>query len=80
MAVFAFCTIIGWYYCGETAWRFISGKNSGKVFPAVFSGMAALGAIVSLNTVWLISDIFNGLMAFPNLIGLILLIKKVKKE
>lgn len=80
MAVFAFCTIIGWYYCGETAWRFLSGKKSGKGFSAFFSAAASLGAVVSLNTVWLISDIFNGLMAFPNLVGLILLIKKVKRE
>ncbi|MBQ4534239.1 MAG: alanine:cation symporter family protein, partial [Ruminococcus sp.] len=80
MAVFAFCTIIGWYYCGETAWRFLSGKKSGKGFSAFFSAAASLGAVVSLNIVWLISDIFNGLMAFPNLVGLILLIKKVKRE
>lgn len=81
MAVFAFCTIIGWYYCGETAWKFLSGKTgSGKIFSLVFSAAASLGAIVSLNTVWIISDIFNGLMAFPNLLGLILLIKNVKKE
>lgn len=80
MAVFAFCTIIGWYYCGETAWKFLSGRNSGKGFSAVFSAAAAMGAVISLNTIWLISDIFNGLMAFPNLIGLILLMRKVRKE
>ncbi len=80
MAVFAFCTIIGWYYCGETAWKFLSGSSSGKCFSAFFSAASALGAVISLNTIWIISDIFNGLMAFPNLIGLILLIKKVKRE
>lgn len=80
MAVFAFCTIIGWYYCGETAWRFLSGRSSGKGFSVFFSMAASLGAVISLNTIWLISDIFNGLMAFPNLVGLILLIKKVKRE
>ncbi len=80
MAVFAFCTIIGWYYCGETAWSFLSGRNAGKGFSAFFSAFASLGAVISLNTIWIISDIFNGLMAFPNLLGLILLIKKVKKE
>ncbi|MBR3760022.1 MAG: sodium:alanine symporter family protein [Ruminococcus sp.] len=80
MAVFAFCTIIGWYYCGETAWSFLSGRSAGKGFSAFFSAFASLGAVISLNTIWIISDIFNGLMAFPNLLGLILLIKKVKKE
>lgn len=80
MAVFAFCTIIGWYYCGETAWRFLSGRSSGKGFSVFFSMAASLGAVISLNTIWLISDIFNGLMVFPNLVGLIILIKKVKRE
>ncbi len=80
MAVFAFCTVIGWYYCGETAYRFLTGKRSGRKFSLIFSAAASLGAILSLNTIWILSDIFNGLMAFPNLVGLILLIKKVKKE
>lgn len=80
MAVFAFCTVIGWYYCGETAYRFLTGRLSGKNFSLIFSAAASLGAILSLNTIWILSDIFNGLMAFPNLLGLILLIKKVKKE
>lgn len=80
MAVFGFCTIIGWYYCGETAYRFITGKNSGKIFCLLFAAISSLGAIISLKTVWTLSDIFNGLMAFPNLLGLIFLINKVKRE
>lgn len=80
MAIFAFCTVIGWYYCGETAYRFLTGKRSGRKFSLIFSLASSLGAILSLNTIWILSDIFNGLMAFPNLVGLFLLIKKVKKE
>lgn len=80
MAVFAFCTIIGWYYCGETAFRYLSGGRYEKVFCIVFSVLASLGAVMTMKTVWTLSDIFNGLMAFPNLTGLILLINKVKKE
>lgn len=80
MAVFAFCTIIGWYYCGETAYRYITGKISGKIFCLLFAAVSSLGAIIALKTVWTLSDIFNGLMAFPNLLGLIFLINKVKKE
>ncbi|MDE5771202.1 MAG: amino acid carrier protein [Ruminococcus sp.] len=79
-AVFAFCTIIGWYYCGETAFRWLTGKNCGKIPCVVFALTASLGAVFTMQTVWTLSDIFNGLMAFPNLVGLILLMNKVRKE
>ncbi len=78
MAVFAFCTVIGWYYCGETAFKYLSGGSHGKIFCIMFSVIASLGAVMTMKTVWTLSDIFNGLMAFPNLVGLILLINKVK--
>lgn len=80
MGIFAFCTIIGWYYCGETAYRFLSSKADTGKFCLLYAFFASLGAMASLETVWTLSDIFNGLMAIPNLIGLILLIGKVKKE
>lgn len=79
-AVFAFCTIIGWYYCGETAFRWLTRKNCGKIPCVVFALTASLGAVFTMQTVWTLSDIFNGLMAFPNLVGLILLMNKVRKE
>lgn len=80
MAVFAFCTIIGWYYCGETAYRYISKKTSCKKLCIIFAAASSMGAILHLQTIWTLSDIFNGLMAIPNLLGLLLLIKKVRKE
>ncbi len=80
MAVYAFCTIIGWYYCGEAAFSYLFGNSHKKLCAVVFSFTSSLGAIIALNTVWTLSDIFNGLMAFPNLLGLLLLINKVKKE
>lgn len=79
-AVFAFCTIIGWYYCGETAFRWLTEKDCGKVPCIIFAVTASLGAVFTMKTVWTLSDIFNGLMAFPNLIGLLLLMNKVRKE
>lgn len=78
MAVFAFCTVIGWYYCGETAFTYLSGGRGKKIFCLIFSLLAASGAVLNMKTVWTLSDIFNGLMAFPNLTGLILLMNKVK--
>lgn len=80
MSVFAFCTIIGWYYCGETAFKYLFGDRNIQTFCLAFAASASLGAVIKLETVWTLSDIFNGLMAFPNLLGLVLLINKVKKE
>lgn len=80
MGIFAFCTIIGWYYCGETAFAFIFEKGRHSAFCLLFAAFSALGAILKLETVWTLSDIFNGLMAFPNLLGLLLLINKVRRE
>ena len=79
-AVFSFCTVIGWYYCGETAFIYIFGEKYKKIMCIVFAVISASGALLKLETVWTLSDIFNGLMAFPNLLGLILLMNKVKKE
>ncbi|MDE6424676.1 MAG: amino acid carrier protein [Ruminococcus sp.] len=78
MAIFAFCTVIGWYYCGETAFSYLSDGKYKKIFCIIFSLLASSGAVLTMKTVWTLSDIFNGLMAFPNLVGLILLMNKVK--
>lgn len=80
MAVFAFCTVIGWYFCGETAFTFIFGLKCKRIFSIAFPLISSLGAVLTVSAVWTISDIFNGLMAFPNLLALILLMKYVKKE
>lgn len=79
LCIFALCTVIGWYYCGETAFRYITGKEN-KLFCLIFAVISASGALFSAQSVWTLSDIFNGLMAFPNLIGLLFLMKHVKKE
>ncbi|MBR4628117.1 MAG: sodium:alanine symporter family protein [Ruminococcus sp.] len=79
MTVFAFCTVIGWYYCGAEAFRYLSGGRYMCLFCVSYSIIASLGAVVSSGTVWAVSDIFNGLMAFPNLLALLLLINKVRR-
>lgn len=76
LCIFALCTVIGWYYCGETAFRYITGKEN-KIFCFVFALISSSGALFSAQSVWTLSDIFNGLMAFPNLIALLFLIKNV---
>lgn len=80
MTVFALCTVIGWYYCGETAFRYIFRHTDVKIFAFAFSLAASFGALFKAEKIWTISDIFNGLMAFPNIIAVLFLVKKVKKE
>lgn len=79
LCIFALCTVIGWYYCGETAFRYITGSEN-KLFCIIFALVSSSGALFSAQSVWTLSDIFNGLMAFPNLVGLLFLMKQVKKE
>lgn len=80
MSVFALCTVIGWYYCGEAAFRYLLKCKKTNIFAFVFSLTATLGALLKTESIWTISDIFNGAMAFPNLFALIFLIKKVRRE
>lgn len=78
MTLFAFCTVIGWYYCGETAFSFLLPRVPRGVFALAFAALAASGAVIRAEQVWTLSDIFNGAMAFPNLVGLLLLMGRVK--
>ncbi|MCM1132625.1 MAG: amino acid carrier protein [Ruminococcus flavefaciens] len=79
LGIFALCTVIGWYFCGETAFRYITGRD-GKIFCLIYAVISASGALFSAKSVWTLSDIFNGLMAFPNLVGLLFLMKHVRRE
>lgn len=70
LILFAFTTIIGWAYYGEKCVEYLWGERSIPFYRFFFIAMVIPGAILELHVVWKISDIFNGLMAFPNLIGL----------
>lgn len=70
---FAYSTILGWSYYGERCASYLFGERCIGSFRVVYTSFVMLGAIVSLDLVWALSDIFNGLMAFPNLVGLLLL-------
>ncbi len=69
---FASSTIIGWSYYGEKCFQYLF-KNPALliVYRIAFVLMVFVGATVSLDVVWTFSDVMNGLMAFPNLIGLL---------
>lgn len=72
-ALFAFCTLGGWCCCGEQAAAYLLGKKRLPFYRMLFCLAAGAGAVLSLQTVWTLSDLANGLMAIPNLLGLLLL-------
>jgi AGCS family alanine or glycine:cation symporter len=70
---FASSTILGWSYYGEKSFAYLFGDGSIKYYRIVFVLAVYVGAVANLDLVWDISDVMNGLMAFPNLIGLLAL-------
>jgi len=77
--LFGFSTLIGWCYYGEKCFEYIFGSAYTKVYRALFVALIMVGAVVSVPLVWAIGTLLNGFMAFPNLIGLFLLLGIVKK-
>lgn len=81
IAFFAISTIICWSYYGESCVRFLVQSNAAvKVYKIVFIACIVLGSIAELKVVWLFSDIFNALMAIPNLLAITVLYKQVEKS
>jgi len=70
---FAYSTILGWCYYGEKSMEYLLGEKSVKPYRVVFLAAVFTGAVARLDLVWNFADIMNGLMAFPNLVGLVLL-------
>jgi AGCS family alanine or glycine:cation symporter len=68
---FAYSTILGWCYYGEKSIEFLFSEKSVKIYRLIYVIFVALGTLLKLETVWTLADLMNGLMAFPNLIGLI---------
>lgn len=80
LILFAFTTILGWGYYGERCFEFLFGTKAIPVYRVIFIIMVALGGYISLETIWVIADIVNGLMAIPNLIALLALSPIIIKE
>lgn len=68
---FAYSTILGWCYYGEKSIEYLFSEKAVKAYRIIFVIFVAVGTMLKLETVWRVSDIMNGLMAFPNLVGLI---------
>lgn len=78
LTFFAFTTIIGWYYFGETNIRYLfHGKGLG-IYRVLVLAAIILGTLGKVDLVWNMSDMFNGFMVVPNLIALFLLRKEVR--
>ncbi len=79
-ALFAYSTLIGWNYYGEKAIEYLFGARAIRIYRILFIATVIVGAMMNLEFVWNFSDLMNGMMAIPNLIGLLILSNVVKKE
>lgn len=73
LILFAYSTLLGWSYYGEKSVEYLFGVKSIKPYRIIFSIFVAVGAVAQLQFVWSLADLMNGLMAVPNLIGLLAL-------
>ena len=79
MFLFAFTTILGWSHYGSKAWEYLFGAKTSFIFKIIHLITILLGAVMTSSLAWDISDTFNGLMMFPNLIGVVVLCPLVVK-
>ena len=83
MAVFAFATVIAWFYLGKQALTYLTIRCSLPalfsrfLYPMCFLSAILAGGIIQSGAVWLFSDLWNGLMAFPNLTALLFLSREI---
>ena len=76
LAFFAFTTILGWDYCSEKCLEYLVGSHRMgivKIYRLLYVAVVFIGPYLTVSVVWGIADTFNGLMAFPNLVALVLL-------
>ena len=77
---FAYSTILGWCYYGEKCAVYVFGEKFAGLYRVGYVSFGYAGNRVELDLVWLASDTFNGLMALPNLIALLLMAKVIVNE
>ncbi|MBR1422418.1 MAG: alanine:cation symporter family protein [Ruminococcus sp.] len=83
LAVFAFTTILGWNYYSERCLSYLIGgadRRISSAFNVIYIAAVFIGPYLTVQAVWNIADIFNGLMAIPNVIALLLLSGIVAEE
>jgi len=77
---FALSTVIGWAYYGERCATSLFGIKVSLPYRAIFTLVCLVGAVWELDLVWGVADVLNGLMALPNLVGLLLLSGLIARE
>ncbi len=80
IVTFSFSTILGWSYLGEKALEYIFGRKARYVYRVLWIMATFIGSITAINLVWNLGDTFNALMAFPNILSVLLLTGVVVKE
>ena len=82
LVFFAFTTILGWDFYGEKCLDYLSHGNKYVkfVYRILYIAAILIGPYLTVSAVWNIADIFNGLMALPNVIALVALVGVVAKE
>ena len=76
--LFSYSTMISWYYYGNKGWRYLFGGKTLPIYQAMYLGCTVLGAIASLGNVIDFSDMMILSCAFPNIIGAMFLLPKLK--
>ena len=80
LLTFVFSTILGWEYYGEKAAEYLLGVKAVKPYRYLWIAAVMVGSVAALPAVWNFADIFNGLMAVPNLVSLLLLAPVIAAE
>ena len=80
VAAFAFSTLLGWAYYGERNMDRLFGRAAVMPYRLAFVAAVYVGAVQELEVVWTFADIMNGLMALPNLVGLLFLSGLIARE
>jgi len=79
VALFAYSTMISWSYYGERCWSYLFGRRTALIYKLTFLGFVVLGSIVTAHNVIEFSDLMIFSMAFPNILGVVLLSGKVRR-
>lgn len=77
---FAFSTIIGWYFFGESNVKVLFGQGAVRIYAVIVVLCILVGSMLKVELVWNMSDMFNGLMVIPNLLAVLALHRMVAKS
>ncbi len=73
MLFFAFSTIVGWFFFGQANVQYLFGQKAVKIYAVLVCIFVFVGSVLNIDIVWTLSDLFNGFMVIPNLLGLLAL-------